>query len=245
VVLHHAALVSVAESFDRPEDTHEVNLTGTLNVLLAARASGVRRVVLASSSAVYGDGPVPASEDQETRPQSPYAVTKLAGEAYASALAGALGLQTVCLRYFNVYGPRQDPSSEYSGVIARFAEALLGRKAPIVYGDGQQSRDFVFVGDVVRAVCLACKAQLAAHQVVNIGTGVGHTVSEVYDLLAQLAGAAQPPCFAPARPGEILHSRCNPSRAEALIGFRARVSLRDGLEQTLAWYRSQAAGSDA
>jgi UDP-glucose 4-epimerase len=244
-VLHQAARVSVVESLLDPEPTHAVNLSGTLNVLLEARAAGVQRVILASSSAVYGDGPVPAREEQPLQPLSPYAVTKLAGEAYARTFTTAFGLKTVALRYFNVYGPRQDPTSEYSGVIARFAEALLGGAAATVYGDGEQTRDFVFVGDVVRANLLACRAAAAPGRAINVGTGVGRTVRELIDLMAQEAGVLAEVRFAQARAGEIRHSCSDPDQARDWLGFRAQVGLAEGLKSTLEWYRREAAGSRA
>ncbi len=242
-VLHQAARVSVVESLADPHTTHAVNLSGTLNVLMEARAAGVQRVVLASSSAVYGDGPVPAREEQTLLPLSPYAVTKLACEAYARTFTSALGLETVALRYFNVYGPRQDPTSEYSGVIARFAEALLGGKSATIYGDGEQTRDFVFVDDVVRANLLACRAADAAGRAVNIGTGIGRTVRELLELMVQQAGVLAEVSFEPVRSGEIRHSCCDPDQARDWIGFRAQVGLPEGLGQTLAWYREMATGS--
>jgi len=242
-VLHQAARVSVVESLEDPQTTHAVNLSGTLNVLLEARASGVQRVVTASSSAVYGEGAVPAREEQTLLPLSPYAVTKLAGEVYARTFTTAFGVETVALRYFNVYGPRQDPTSEYSGVIARFAEALLGATTITIYGDGEQTRDFVFVDDVVRANLLACRAADAPGRAVNVGTGVGRTVRELLELMAQQAGVLPEVRFAPARPGEIRHSCCDPDQARDWIGFRAQVSLSEGLRQTVAWYREMASGS--
>jgi nucleoside-diphosphate-sugar epimerase len=242
-VLHQAARVSVVESLEDPHTTHAVNLSGTLNVLLEARAAGVRRVVIASSSAVYGDGPVPAREDQTLLPLSPYAVTKLAGEAYARTFTSALGVETVALRYFNVYGPRQDPSSEYSGVIARFAEALLSGKAATIYGDGEQTRDFIFVDDVVHANLLACRATDASGRAVNVGTGVGRTVRELLEFMAQQAGVLPHATFAPARPGEIRHSCSDPDQARDWMGFRAQMSLPEGLGKTIAWYRESAPGS--
>ena len=179
-VLHHAAMVSVAESVERPEETLDVNVTGTLNVLQAARRAKVRRVVMASSCAVYGAGRLPAKEDQAPHALSPYAASKLAGESLAVSFFQSYGLPVVCLRYFNVFGPRQDPSSPYSGVIAIFASRAISGGGVTVYGDGRQTRDFIYVADVVRANRLACETERAAGQVMNIGTGRGRSLLQLH-----------------------------------------------------------------
>jgi UDP-glucose 4-epimerase len=238
-VIHLAALVSVTASVENPPETLAVNIDGTLNVLTAAREAGVRRVVLASSSAVYGDGTVPAREDQTLRPLSPYAVSKLALEGLARSFQHNHGLETVCLRYFNVFGPRQTADSPYSGVIAVFADRILAGQPVTVYGDGKQTRDFIFVEDVVRANILACTAAAAAGAVMNIGTGRGRDLRELHRVLESVAGGGKGIQYAPPRPGDIYHSRCDPSRAWRLLSFRPQADFRAGLERTLAWRRAE------
>ena len=235
-ILHEAAMVSTARSMQFPEECHEVNLTGALNVLLEAQTAGVKRVVLAYSSAVYGDSPDAAREESPVQPMTPYAASKLGAEAYGQAFGFACGLEVVSLRYFNVYGPRQDPSSEYSGVIARFAQALMAQEAGIVYGDGTQTRDFVYVEDVVRANLMACEAPDLGGRTFNIGTGQPVRIIDLYRRMSALCGLTGTPRFGPARQGDILHSCCSPVRAEKQLGFRAKVRLEEGLGRTLAWY---------
>jgi nucleoside-diphosphate-sugar epimerase len=235
-VLHEAALVSATESVHSPEETYEVNLAGAFNVLLEAKLAGVAGVVLASSSAVYGDGRGRAREDQPVRPLTPYAASKLGLEAYAQAFSSSYGLETVCLRYFNVYGPRQDPSSEYSGVIARFAQALLAQQRGTIYGDGTQTRDFIYVEDVVRANLLACRDSSARGGVFNVGTGHSIRILDLYRRMKSLCGISGPPRFEPAREGEIRHSCSSTVRSRRKLGFQPRVGLEEGLERTLAWY---------
>jgi nucleoside-diphosphate-sugar epimerase len=238
-VIHLAALVSVTESVENPQATLAVNIDGTLNVLSAARAAGVRRVVLASSCAVYGDGPVPARETQAPQPLSPYAVSKLALEGLAQSFFYTHGLETVCLRYFNVYGPRQAADSPYSGVIAIFVDRILAGQTVTIYGDGGQTRDFIYVDDVARANVLACTAAAAAGQVVNLGTGRGRNLKELHALLRSLAGGRSAPQFAAARAGDIYHSRCDAARARKLLGFQPQTDFRAGLEKTLAGRRTE------
>lgn len=236
VIIHQAAWVSAAQSVFSPEECHAINLTGSLNVLLEARAASVKRVVLASSSAVYGDRRDPVREDSGTRPLTPYAASKCAMEAYGQAFASSYGLEVISLRYFNVYGPRQDPSSEYSGVMARFARALTAGEQGIIYGDGSQTRDFVYVGDVVRANLLACQAVRAAGGTFNIGTGRAIGIADLYRRMGALCGASTPPRFAPARKGDILQSCSSPALAKRVLGFQTQVGLEEGLGKTLAWY---------
>jgi nucleoside-diphosphate-sugar epimerase len=235
-VIHEAALVSTARSVQCPEETHEVNLTGTLNVLLEAQAAGVRRVVLASSSAVYGDRPDPAREESLARPLTPYAASKLAVEGYGQAFSSSYTLEVISLRYFNVYGPRQDPSSEYSGVIAQFARALMAQEQGIIYGDGSQTRDFVYVDDVVRANLLACDVPGVAGRTFNIGTGQPIRIIDLYRRMGALCGFSGSPRFGPVRKGDILHSCSSPAQAKRLLGFQTEVALEEGLGRTLAWY---------
>ncbi|NPA06084.1 MAG: SDR family oxidoreductase [Chloroflexi bacterium] len=235
VAFHLAAHVSVPASIQDPLTTHAINVTGTVHVLEAARQAGVRRVVLASSAAVYGEPEkLPLSEDVPLRPLSPYASSKVANEADARAYAASLGLETVALRFFNVYGPRQRADSPYSGVIARFVEALAQDRAPTVFGDGRQTRDFIFVHDVVAALLRAAEAP--AHVVgraFNVCTGRAVSLLDLLNVLYRFYPHAPRPHFAPPRPGDIRHSRGDPTLAERLLGFRARVPLDQGLAQLL------------
>ncbi len=236
-VLHLAALVSVTASVLKPDDTLAVNVNGTLNVLKAAKEAGVRRVVLSSSCAVYGEGRVPAKEDQPLMPLSPYAASKMAAEGLAEAFGHSYNLPVVRLRYFNVYGPRQTSDSPYSGVIAVFIDRLIASQPATIFGDGGQTRDFIYVGDVVRANLLACRKEAAVGRAINIGTGRGRTLRELHSALAALSGKRIPPQYADPRPGDIYHSRCDASRARSLLGFRPQTDFRKGLKQTLAWQR--------
>jgi UDP-glucose 4-epimerase len=235
-VFHLAALASVAKSLDAPEQTHRVCATGTLNVLDAARRAKVRRVVYAASSSAYG---IPPGDVQtETDPVmalSPYAAAKLAGELYAEAFTTSFGLETVRLRFFNVYGPRQRADSPYSGVIALFASALSAGRTPVVHGDGQQSRDFVFVTDVVKALMRAAEAPGVAGRVYNIGTGRRTTVLDLVAALNRLLGKNVVPEHGPARPGDVRHSCADIARARGELGFAPSVAFDDGLARTLGW----------
>jgi UDP-glucose 4-epimerase len=243
-VLHHAALVSVAESVERPEETLEVNVHGTLNVLQAARKAKIQRLVMASSCAVYGAGRLPAREDQAPLPLSPYAASKLAGDSLAVSFYHSYGLPVTCLRYFNVFGPRQDPGSPYSGVIAIFISRAVSGEGVTIFGDGRQTRDFIYVADVVRANLLACESPQAAGRVLNIGTGRGRSLLDLHSALVSLSGASLPLTYAAARPGDIYHSRSDPSRARKLLAFRPQTDFRAGLAETLAWRRGES-GSGA
>lgn len=239
-VFHEAAQVSVPASVRDPLASYRVNVMGTLGVLEAARASGVAKVVLAASSAAYGDDPVlPKVESQTPRPLSPYASGKLAGEAMLAAWASAYGLEGVALRYFNVYGPRQADDSPYSGVIALFAKALLAGRAPTIFGNGEQTRDFVYVEDVVRANLLAMERHLEPGVVINVGTGTRVSIRELFDILARHAGFSGAPVLAPARAGDVPHSVASIERARALLAFEPRWRLDEGLERTIAWYRAR------
>ncbi len=236
-VLHHAALVSVAQSMADPQMVHAVNVTGTLNVLLAAREAGVRRVVFASSAAVYGDNDaLPLKETAVPRPLSPYAASKLAGEAYCRMFCAAYSLPTVCLRYFNVFGPRQDPNSQYAAAIPKFITALLHGESPTIYGDGTQSRDFIHVANVVLANLLACEKDEAIGQIVNIACGGRRTLLDLYRDLATLIGAALQPVFASARAGDVKHSVAAIDQATRVLGYKPKVEWRDGLRDTVQWY---------
>jgi len=241
VVFHEAAIVSVTRTVAAPVETAAVNDMGTLQVLDAARREGVRRVVLASSSAVYGDDPVmPKREEMRPKPMSPYAVQKLANEYYAHLYHELYGLETVCLRYFNVYGPRQDPSSPYSGVISIFMARSFSGVPPIVYGDGKQCRDFIFVNDVVQANLLAAGLSGISGGVFNVGTGTAVTVNDLWQRIARRVGIDAPPIYAPPRPGDIRESLSSIDRAESVLGFRPTFDLEQGIGSTMAWYQRQA-----
>lgn len=238
VVFHQAAVVSVTKTVTDPVQSTSVNDLGTLKVLEAARRSGVQRVVLASSSAVYGDDPqLPKVESMPPQPLSPYAVQKLTNEYYALLYSKLYGLEVVCLRYFNVYGPRQDPSSPYSGVISIFMTRAKRGAAPTIYGDGRQSRDFVFVKDVVQANILAASHPAAPGQVFNIGTGNSIDINTLWNKIAGLAQCAASPEYADSRPGDIVHSVAGIQKASERLGFCPAVSLDQGLAHTFAWYR--------
>jgi nucleoside-diphosphate-sugar epimerase len=231
-VLHLAAVVSVPQSMRDPELTNAVNVTGTLNVLAAARKFNVKRVVFSSSCAVYGDNlQLPLSEQSTTQPLSPYAASKLIGEVYCQTYYRAYGLPTTCLRYFNIYGPRQDPNGDYAAVIPKFAHRLKAGQAPLIYGDGQQTRDFVYVADIVRANLLACEQPLAIGQVFNIASGCGTSLLDLAVTLSNLAAASIEPQFAPAREGDIRHSRGDGTHASIVLDFRPAIDLNEGLQQ--------------
>jgi len=233
-VVHLAALPSVPRSVQDPLTTHEVNATGTLNVLLAARDAGVRRVVFASSSSVYGTGQtLPKHEAMMLSPISPYGVSKLAGEQYCMAFHAVYGLETVALRYFNVFGPRQDPRSQYSGVVALFLECARSGRTPTIYGNGSQTRDFTYVANVVAATLAAAVAPAAAARAINVACGSPHSVLDLLHAVDMAAGRESTPRFLPAREGDIEHSYADISRAEQLLDYHPAVSLLDGVRLTL------------
>lgn len=239
-VLHEAALPSVVSSIDDPMTSHRVNADGTLNVLLAARDARVKRVVYASSCAAYGDADLPNREEMRPRPLSPYAVSKLAGEFYMESFYRVYGLETVSLRYFNVFGPRQDSASEYSGAIAKFASMMIKNNAPTIFGDGEQSRDFTFVENVVAANLLACsaRAELVAGQAFNIGSGAQTTVNHVYRTLQELLSFFPAPIHAPARAGEIKHSYADISLARQNLGYVPQANFEEGMKKTVEWFKA-------
>ncbi|HTU93613.1 MAG TPA: SDR family oxidoreductase [Gemmataceae bacterium] len=240
VIFHLAALASVQRSIEAPTDTHHVCASGTLYVLDAARRAGVRRVVYAASSSAYG---IPAGDVQTERdplaPLSPYAAAKLAGELYAQSFTAAFGLETVRMRFFNIFGPRQRADSPYSGVIALFAAALSAGRSPTVYGDGLQSRDFTFVTDVVQALTRAAETPGISGRVYNIGTGRGTSVLDLVAALNRQLGTNIAPQHAPPRAGDVRHSRADISLAQRELGYQPAIAFEDGLARTLAWYRQQ------
>jgi nucleoside-diphosphate-sugar epimerase len=243
VVYHLAALPSVARSVADPRASHQVNVDGTLNVLLAARDAGVRRLVYASSSSVYGDTPeLPKHEEMPVSPRSPYAASKLAGEAYCRGFARVYPLQTVCLRFFNVFGPHQDPASQYAAVVPRFITRMLAGLPAEVTGDGQQTRDFTFVANAVEACRRAAAAgPEAVGETMNIGCGDRISVLDLVDLINDLLGRAIAPVFTAPRPGDIRDSKAAVAKARDLIGYRPLVTVRDGLAATIDWFASAGA----
>jgi len=229
-VIHHAALVSVTQSMAEPATCHAVNVTGTLNILEAAREFNVRRVVLASSCAVYGDNSdLPLRETSQVRPMSPYAASKLMGEIYCQTFQRAYRTPTVCLRYFNIYGPRQDPNGDYAAVIPKFAQRLKSGKAPLIYGDGRQTRDFVHVSDVARVNLLACENEAMVGHVFNVATGHGVSLLELADTLNRTLRTSIQPTFDAPRAGDITHSRGDAERLVVAANFRPLISLAEGL----------------
>jgi nucleoside-diphosphate-sugar epimerase len=238
VVFHEGAIASVARSVDDPLRSRRANGTATLTMLLAARDSGVRRFIYASSSSVYGDSPtLPKRETMEPNPLSPYAAEKLSGEHYLRIFHRLFGLETLSLRYFNIFGPRQDPSSPYSGVISRFATALIAGETPVIYGDGLQSRDFTYVGNAVDANLRALRARRLEGQAVNVATGRRVTLRALLARMARALGDSARPRFEPARAGDVRHSLADVTKARRLLGYRPRIGLDEGLETTMAWYR--------
>jgi UDP-N-acetylglucosamine/UDP-N-acetyl-alpha-D-glucosaminouronate 4-epimerase len=234
VVFHEAAVASVPESIADPVTTLDVNVIGTQHVLLAARDSGVRRVVFASSCALYGERPeLPSHEALLPDPLSPYAVHKLTGEALCGVFTRTFGLETVVLRYFNVFGPRQDPASDYAAAIPKLARALAQGARPVVFGDGEQTRDFVYVENVAQANLLAADAPKAAGQVINIGSGASISINEMLRVAADLLGVPLDPDYREPRTGDVRHSRADIARAQALLGYAPSVGFRDGLARTL------------
>ncbi|HVR70086.1 MAG TPA: SDR family oxidoreductase [Vicinamibacteria bacterium] len=240
-VFHEAAIPSVARSVQDPMTSHRGNATATLSVLTAARDAGVRRVIYAGSSSVYGDAKrLPKREDMETRPLSPYAVGKLTGEHYLRIFADLFGLETLTLRYFNVFGPRQDASSPYSGVISLFAAALLAGRRPVIYGDGAQSRDFTYVANVVDANLRALAAPRADGDVMNVAMGKRVTLNRLLAEVCRLTGRTLRARYLPARPGDVRHSLADITRARRSLGYRPRVDFETGLRETVEWYKESA-----
>ncbi|MBI2187473.1 MAG: SDR family oxidoreductase [Acidobacteria bacterium] len=239
VVLHQAAIPSVPRSVEDPLTSHQANIDATLHVLLAAREAGVRRVVYAGSSSAYGDTPaLPKTESMAPSPLSPYALQKLVGEQYGQLFMRLYGLETVTIRYFNVFGPRQDPSSPYSGVISLFITALSEGRAPTIYGDGEQTRDFTYVANVVDGVLRACEVPGVAGDVINVATGSRISINGLFRALRDLIGARVEPVYAPARLGDVRDSQADITKAQRLLGYAPIVAFEDGLKKTVDWYRS-------
>ena len=237
VVFHEAAIPSVPRSIDDPVPSHEVNIDGTFNVLRAAREGQAGRVVYAASSSAYGDTEVlPKVESMAPRPKSPYALQKLAGEYYCDVFTAVYGLETVALRYFNVYGPRQDPSSPYSGVLSVFIKAILERRAPTIFGDGEQSRDFTYVDDVAELNTKAARAKNVTGTY-NCGNGGRITLNQAWALLQKLEGVTIPPVYGPPRAGDVRDSQADTTAAVRDLGHAPRFSFEEGMRRTLEWYR--------
>jgi len=238
VVFHEAAIPSVPRSVNEPRLNHESNANGTFNVLMAARDAGVRRVVYAASSSAYGDTEtLPKAENMLPSPLSPYAAAKLMGEYYCQVFTRVYGLETVSLRYFNVFGPRQDPSSPYSGVISKFVTALLKGEAPTIFGDGEQSRDFTYIDNVVDANLRAAEVPDVGGQVINVAIGERITLNQLLAELQEIIGTNLRPNFAETRAGDVRHSLADITTARKLLGYEPLVGLAEGLQQTVAWYR--------
>ena len=237
-VLHQAAIPSVPRSVADPITSNRANIDATLSVLVAARDAGVKRVVYAGSSSAYGNTPtLPKREDMPTHPLSPYALQKLVGEQYMQMFNALYGLETVTIRYFNVFGPRQDPSSPYSGVISVFAKALLANNAPTIYGDGEQTRDFTYVANVVDGVLRAVTAPGVAGAVVNVATGSRISLNRLFEVMRGLTGSTVTPNYGPVRQGDVKDSLADITLARALLGYEPTVTFEEGLRRTLDWYR--------
>jgi UDP-glucose 4-epimerase len=244
VVFHQAALPSVPKSVDDPVRSHRSNLEATLNLLVAARAARVSRFVYAASSSAYGESPeLPKVESMPACPLSPYAVQKLASEHYCTVFARCYGLQTISLRYFNVFGPRQDPASQYAAAVPAFITAILGDTPPTVYGDGLQTRDFTYIDNVVQANLLAASAPTTIGEVLNIACGERITINDLINQINGIVGKRVTPRHVPERPGDIKHSWADIDLAARLIGYRPTVTLADGLRRTIDWYKERIARS--
>jgi UDP-glucose 4-epimerase len=241
-VLNQAAIPSVPRSVDDPLTSHRANVEASLNVLLAARDAGVKRVVYAGSSAIYGNAPtLPKREDMRPDPMSPYALQKLVAEQYGQMFTQLYGLETVSIRYFNVFGPRQDPGSPYSGVISLFSTALLENRRPIIYGDGEQTRDFTYVANIVDGVLRACEAPSAAGQVINVATGGRISLNDLLRVMNKILSTTAQPIFKESRTGDVKDSQADITKARTILGYEPKVSLEEGLRHTLDWCRAESA----
>jgi nucleoside-diphosphate-sugar epimerase len=238
-VLHQAAIPSVPRSVKDPLTSNRANVDGTLNTLLASRDAGVKRVVFAASSAAYGDTPtLPKHEEMPTNPLSPYALQKVIGEQYLQMFTKLYGLETVSIRYFNVFGPRQDPSSPYSGVISVFATALLENRSPTIFGNGEQTRDFTYVANVVDGVLRACEAPGASGEIINVATGGRVSLNQLFEEMRKLIGADVKPTYAEVRPGDVRDSQADISKARRILGYQPTVAFDEGIRKTVDWYRT-------
>ncbi|MEM1452016.1 MAG: SDR family oxidoreductase [Planctomycetota bacterium] len=245
-ILHEAAQVSVPASIEDPVRSYDVNVRGTLNLLEAARVHGIERFVMAASSAAYGNSEtLPKEESMVPAPLSPYASGKVAGEHLLRVYGSCYGIRTVALRYFNVFGPRQADDSPYTGVIAIFVRALLEGRTPTIYGDGEQTRDFTFIDNVVEANLAALRCDVEAGTVFNVGAGERISLNELYRAIASELGGPEAPGYGPERAGDVRHSLASIERARSVLGYEPRVSWRDGLARTITWYRDAHAGSTA
>ena len=239
-VIHLAALSSVVRSIEDPVATTQVNVIGTVQVLLAARDAHVKRVIMAATGAAYGNSPtLPLVETQMPAPLSPYALVKLAGEYYGKIFYRLFGLEFVALRYFNVFGPRQNPKSPYTGVLSKFITAYLSGATPTIFGDGEQSRDFVYVANIVNASLRACLKPEAPGKVINVGTGIGTTLNQTIKLLDHILGVEVKPRYGPPRLGDVLHMKADITLARTILGYEPLVSFEDGLRRTIAWLRTE------
>lgn len=240
IVFHQAALPSVPRSVDNPLETHQACVNGTFNLLLKSKEAGVRRVIYAASSSAYGNQPtLPKHESMIPEPLSPYAAAKLMGEYYCQVFNKVYGLETLCLRYFNVFGPRQNPSSQYSGVISRFTDALMSEKTPLIYGDGETSRDFTYVANIVNANIRAAQTTKGIGETVNVANGERITLNELLEVLKKIIGRSKVQAeYLPERAGDVKHSQADNTRAKEWLGYEKLVGLEDGLKKTIDWWKS-------
>jgi nucleoside-diphosphate-sugar epimerase len=245
-VLHQAAMPSVPRSVTDPITSNRANVDGTLNILVASRDAGVKRLVFAGSSSAYGDTPtLPKHEGMPSDPMSPYALQKVVGEQYLRMFTRLYGLETVSIRYFNVFGPRQDPTSPYSGVISVFATALIENRPPRIYGDGEQTRDFTYVANVVDGVLRACEAPNASGEIINVATGGRISLNKLFYAMRDMVGGTLEPIYGESRQGDVRDSQADIRKAKALLGYEPIVSFEEGLARTITWYRTAGATATA
>ncbi|MGB9630171.1 MAG: SDR family oxidoreductase [Thermodesulfobacteriota bacterium] len=239
-VFHQAAIPSVQRSIEDPLTTHSANVEGTLNLLVSAKETGVARFIYASSSSIYGDTPtLPKKEEMPPHPLSPYALQKYIGEQYCRLFSRLYGLETACLRYFNIFGPRQDPTSIYSAVIPRFIDALLNGRAPVIYGDGEQSRDFTYIDNVIQANLLAMEAEKLNGEVINVACGERISLNQLLDLLKKILGSRISPIYEEARKGDVKHSLADIQKAKQILGYEPQVGIHTGLSKTIEYFQKK------